>query len=390
MTHELAASHLLATPRVEFVTEFSAFESLAAKWESLNRKQSDHGACFFQSYAWSRHVASVRKLGSPERYRLLIATLWREKELVGIWPLSLQRGQGVWIVRNLDDPFGQFAGFLSENRTTIACGVKAILDALRAKGVADGVLIDAVTAGTPLHEALMRAGARAIGAQPTVYVDLRPYASAEEFRRSINSKTRKNLRNLHNRLVRVHPVEHVISSDPIESAPMMQETFAARLQWMHRKGKTSPAFRDADFANVVAGLGSAKGVELLCFRFGTEKHFVSAQWGFIYAGRYYAYISAKNPAYDEFSPGRMQLGMVLEACVERGIEVAELMPPASDYKLGWNGCTRELEALAIPFSLKGRFALNLLAGWAVPQARKLSRALPEFLRKQLVRRINRS
>jgi hypothetical protein len=42
----------------------------------------------------------------------------------------------------------------------------------------------------------------------------------------------------------------------------------------------------------------------------------------------------------------------------------------------------------MPFSVKGRLAMSLTS-WAMPAAQRASRALPEFLRKPLINRLNR-
>lgn len=371
---------------MEFKTELSELPSLAQKWEALNGCQSDHDAPFFQSYAWNYHVARVRSNGSQRDYRLLVATIWRGADLIGLWPLSLQQRLGARMARSLDDPFGQFAGVLFQEASDVAPGVAAVLDALRSR--ADGMRIGAVVAGSPLHEALLRRGARTTPAQEAVFVDLRSYPSIKDFRRSVNSKTRKNLRNLGNRLQRAHQTEHIVAEVPARLESILRETFGARVQWMHRNGRTSPAFRDDDFRTLVTGLTQAEGIRLLGFSLATKDASISAQWGFVYAGRYYAYISAMDPSYDKYSPGRMHLAMVIEACFDRGIEVVELMPPASRYKLEWSDRTKKLETMTIPFSVRGRLIFEI-AGWAAPTARSLSRALPEFLRRRLVRRLNR-
>jgi CelD/BcsL family acetyltransferase involved in cellulose biosynthesis len=378
-----------AALRVEFLTTLAELAPLEQQWESLNQKLSDHDAPFFQSYAWCRHVARVRLRNSPRRYKLLVATLRRGANLVGIWPLSLQRGSGAWIARSLDDPFGQFAGVLFDNEDDIAAGVAAVLHALRTRTEADGTQIEAVVAGSALHRALLAAGADTSEANQAVYVDLRPYASFGEFQQSVNKKTRKNLRNLRNRFQRTHGFSEKVLDQPEQLAPLIEQTFAARSQWMDRFGRTSPAFRDGDFKAMVTGLAVASGVSLLGFSLSTEESFAAAQWGFLYMGRYYAYVSARDPKYNEFSPGRMHLGMVIEACLARGIKVLELMPPASAYKLDWTDRLKRLDVAVMPFTLRGRWAMKVMAAWGAPKMRTLSRALPEFIRKPLVRRLNR-
>ena len=105
MTADAGASRL----RVDFVTDIAQLPALAEKWEALNVGR-DHDAPFFQSYVWNMHVARVRTAACGSKFKLLVATVWEGDELVGVWPLSLQCTNGVWVACSLDDPFGQFAG----------------------------------------------------------------------------------------------------------------------------------------------------------------------------------------------------------------------------------------------------------------------------------------
>jgi len=376
--------------RVEFITKLGQLPLLKEQWEALNRHLSDHEAPFFQSHGWNFHVAKVRLERSSERYRLCVATVWRGHRMIGIWPLSVQRRWGVWIAKSLDDPFGQFAGVLFENKADIVPGVAAVLRTLRARKSADALQIDSVVNATSLHEALMSAGARNRVSNTAVYVDLRQCRSFDEFMGAINKKTRKNLRNLWNRLRRVVEIEHVISDQRIQLRNVIEDTFEARLAWIHEYGRTSPAFRDQDFRPIVRGLSGSGAIELLGFSLVSKDGFVSSQWGFTYLGRYYAYLSAKNSRYDEFSPGRLHLGMVIEACKARGIEVLELMPPAADYKLSWSDRTKRLDVFVMPMSVRGYLVLNPLVDKIGFATRSVSRLIPQSIRRPLVRLLNRS
>jgi CelD/BcsL family acetyltransferase involved in cellulose biosynthesis len=355
---------------------------LRETWESLTGRLSDHSAPFFQSHAWSLHVARIRLGRSAHRFRPCVAKICEGERVIGIWPLSLQRSSGAWIAKSLDEPFGQFAGVIFEDPAGIAAGVSAVIDALREARFADGLQLENVVEGTPLHHALLRLGARAKPFGEAVYVDMRGCTSFAEYAQSVNKKTRKNLRNLLNRLLRVADAKHIVASDPEQLRNLLTSAFDVRVQWMHHNARTSPAFRDPDFRAIVESL-SQSGVEMLGFSFATTHEQLSAQWGFTYLGRYYAYMSGKNPQFDAYSPGRLHLGMVIEACKDRGYDVLELMAPASDYKLTWSDRTKKLQALTLPFTTKGYVVLSLLDR-LMPATRRVLHLLPRGFRKRLL------
>jgi CelD/BcsL family acetyltransferase involved in cellulose biosynthesis len=371
--------------QVEFITDPGRVSDLAAEWEALNERLSDHEAPFFQSHAWNLHVARVRLQRSAHRYRPCVAVVREYGVLVGLWPLSLQRTAGTWIAKSLDDPFGQFAGIVFATAEDIAPGVAATIAALKRARVADGLQLSNVIEGSALHRALLASGARTTHTDDAIYVDMRDCASFEVFSQSVNKKTRKNLRNLLSRLKRATgDVEHTVTDDRSGIDSMLTRAFEVRLEWMQTYARTSPAFRDADFRPIVEGLAQARGISILGFSLSAQDAALSTQWGFHYLGRYYAYMSGKNSRFDAFSPGRLHLGMVIEACKSRAIDVVEMMAPASDYKLTWSDRRRPLHMLAMPFTFKGYVLLEILMAKIVPATRTAARLLPHALRRRLL------
>jgi CelD/BcsL family acetyltransferase involved in cellulose biosynthesis len=373
--------------RVEFKTDLADIAPLAERWEALNRRESDHDSPFFQSYAWNRHVAAVRARHSPRHFKLLVATVWRDDQLIGLWPLALKRSAGLWMASSLDDPFGQLAGVAFQNTADIVPGVAAILAALRTR--ADGLQIESVIAGSPLHTALAQGGATVASNQQAVFIDLRPFPTFHAFEQTIKGSNRKVLRKRADKMRHAHEVEHIAVDDRAQMGPLLHEVYNARLQWVQTNGRTSPAFRDDAFKVLLADLVHAEGVELIGFALATKAASIAAQVGFSYRGKFYAYMSSKNPDFDEFSPGRQLYRMVIDACFGRGMKVLELMPPVSNDKLEWNGQLKQVETLVMPFSVKGRIGLHLVH-WLFPAAQRLSRKLPDAMRKPLIRRLNRT
>jgi CelD/BcsL family acetyltransferase involved in cellulose biosynthesis len=321
--------------RVNFVTDLVGLASLKERWENINRRTNDHESPFFQSYAWCAHVATVRLAGSSGHFRLCVATVSRNDCLIGLWPLSLQKMFGGWIVKNLDDPFGQFAGVVFEHQVDIEPGVLAVIQNLKTSRYADGLKIDAVVEQTPLHIALRRTRAISKCVNQAVYVDLRPHPSFADYAETVNKKTRKNLRNAMSRLKRRIDVQSLVTHDKVQIGKLISTALSGRLEWMHEYGRSSPAFRDRDFRHLLESLNKCEEIDLLGFSLASNNESIATQWGFSYLGRYYAYLSARNLRFDEFSPGRLHLGMVIEACKARDIDILELMPPASAYKLTW-------------------------------------------------------
>ena len=142
---------------------------------------------------------------------------------------------------------------------------------------------------------------------------------------------------------------------------MLTQAFDARLDWMHQYARTSPAFRDSDFRAIVEGLADADGVDLLGFSFTSKDNELSTQWGFSYLGRYYAYMSGKNPQIRRIQPWATASGDG-----DRSLQESRHRYPRAD------GARERLQAapgaiapgsctyVAMPFTVEGYMLLNIL------------------------------
>lgn len=342
-------------------TTLAAVEMLRPEWRTLEQaSRADAG--FFQSYAWCHHVATVRLARrSAARYRLCVVTLrGADNRLIGLWPLSLQREGLCWIARNLDAPFGPFAGILLIDPSEAAACIDAAARALKAASGADGLRIERVVEGSPLWQGLIERKAQIVRSDQAVYLDFRSFGSFEAYHQTVATKTRKNLRNALNRMRRAHDVDHRVTTDVGSESHLIAQAFDERLAWMEVGGKTTPAFRDPGFRPLLEALPAADPpVDLLGFELKTPNDAISTQWGFRHQGHYYAYMSARNLDFDAFSPGQVHLGMVVKACHELGIEVIEMMAPASAYKLKWAKTSKQIDDLSLALSSKGFLYLDL-------------------------------
>lgn len=374
---------------VDFLSDLEALARIEQSWEMLARGSDE--PIFFQSFGWVRHVAETRLKSTPESCRLCVATIWQDGDLVGIWPLSLHKTGLCWIAKCLDEPFGQFAGLLRRTDLDPTVGIDIVIQALKQQSVAAGLKIERVIEGSLLHDQLSKNGASIAFSDSSVFLDFRPFDSFETYRKSLRSKTRKNLRNARNRLEREHQIFHEITTDPDEVAAIMTEAFEGRLVWLQENAKTTPAFRDGTFRHLLDMIPkSSIAGQLIGFRLRTENETISAQWGFLHQKRYYAYISARNPAFDDFSAGRVHLGMVLEACWERGIEIVELMAPASDYKLNWTKSLRRIDDFGLPLTPGGYLYLEVWRRHGRAAVKRLYETLPENLRRSISEATNKN
>lgn len=377
--------HLLTVESVTFVQDLAGVLGLADDWRRLEGLQHGRDAVFFQSHKWVAHVARVRSAADPG-FRILVVAGMAGGVMRVVWPLALIRRAGIVEAVMLDDGFGQFGGLLAEPGVDVPAFVRTALGALQR--IADGIRIAQLPKTSPLWLGLVAGGANIVASQASVVVDFAPHASFDAFNHAMSSKVRKILRNARNRLERAHPLVAGSGSDAAPVAEALRYAFAERVNWMRRHGRFTTAFHDPVFRRLLEE-ATAAGLPCLGFCLKSGDIVISAHFGFFHDGRYYAYLSALNPAFEAFSAGRLHLGMVIEDCFGRGLTGLELMPPASRYKLEWNGTTRDLDTLSLALSLRG-FFLHLVLDRGLPALRRASRLVPEALRRPLVNLLNRS
>ena len=360
---------------------------LAVDWERLELAAGDGttpAAVFFQSYAWSRHVAAVRTRAHPNTYRAFVAVGSRGGEIVAIWPLSLQWSAGLWGLRNLDEPFGQFAGLVASDDDAAVALVQATLDFVTSRRLAATARFERLLVESAPHRALLGRGATPQGTTGAPRLDLRDFASFDEFKRSRNKKTMKNLRNTANRMAALGDVVAVTVREPVALDALIRRTLANREQWLAATGNRAPPFRLPEHAEVLlGGLDDATTHRRIGFELSLAGQPIAQQWGFVHDNRYYAYMSGMALDRIDLSPGRLHLAHVIEAAFAEGFAGLEFLSPASDYKLVWSRDVRDLVDLALPLSGLGRLRHRIWDAGLRPAVKTAYYALPPKFRRRL-------
>jgi CelD/BcsL family acetyltransferase involved in cellulose biosynthesis len=371
---------------VTSLTTLAEIEALADEWSALEARSER--PLFFQSATWSLAACRLFAERDDDAFEPLVLVVRQGGDLVAIVPLRIVRRGPVRLAVDLTDPFGQYGDVLIADDIDAAGIVTAVVAALSATGRLDALLLRRVRADSPFRSLVGHGGFEASARDAAPFVDLRPYATFDDYHDTVNAKSRKNLRNLRNRLARLGPVEHrVFAGDRIRE--VIDLSLAGRLRWLDEQGLASTAFDDPGFRPFVGRIGELgrRGeIPLLAMGLYCGDVPVSLQWGFIHRGRYYAYIAARNPEFDAYSPGRLHLEDVIRTCHDRGIPICDLLAPMVRYKLTWTEQATEVVDVALPFSLRGRIVLDLWNRRLRVAAKTYYGRLPARLRR-LVRRL---
>ncbi len=385
--HAQASRATSAGVTVEAVCDRAGFQALAASWQALEARAAT--PTLFQSLAWCRQIFDLEAGREAQTFDPLILVARKHSQVAGLLPLRRLRRSGV-ILTGLGEPYQQYTDLVLAPGADGGAALRAMLASPHLGG-ADAIELLKVRADSALFAALGLRTTKLTPVDGAPFVALRPFPDFAGYLKTVNAKSRKNMRNQRNRLAREAPLEAVSCTTRVEIGTLIQASFEGRVDWLEREGLSSRAFRDPDFSRFVARFADqdATGIEVLAVALKHGERTIAEQWGFIHKRRYYAYVASWDPAYEEASPGKLIMEEVLRAAHARGVEIADFLMPAARYKLTWADCATPVYDIVLPLSLRGQVTARLWTGWLRPIAKRAVLALPSEIRSRLRKR-NRS
>lgn len=357
---------------------------LRSPWLALEANCA--GAGFFQSYEFCRNAAEHDVLHGEQDF--VVFAVYHADTLVALLPLRLQKKRFRVVLSGLAEPFQQYTEMLMARGHDARAVFKPVRLALDGFG-ADYLHLGQVRRDGPLFAAIDGDIEPTGEDKGAPNVPLHRWPDFDSYFKSLNAKSRKNLRNLHNKLARKGAIAHHVAFDGPLLDAVIDRTFAGRTEWLERMGLTSRAFRNSGFEAFVDRFKDAgsSGVRTVAMSLTLDGKPIAEQWGFVYAKRYYAFISTWDVAFHEFSPGRLHLEEVLRACSEMGLEVVDFMVPSIAYKLSYATDVTPVNDYVLPLTLTGRAYGGVWTNHIRPLAKRLAYALPASMRKSVFSRI---
>ncbi len=354
--------------------------SLESEW--LELEEASSGATFFQSWSWNLEFIDHQKQNEDFEPFVLIAR--KSAKLIALLPLALHRKRRGSCLTGLCEPYQQYTEVLSLDRMPLGYIFENWLDLIK-KSKVDFIHLGQVRSDSNLYAA-MNGLVQPSGEQDQApFIDFTGWADFEAYHKSLNSKTRKNMRNALNKLRKSGNLEHGIFDDGPEFANLITRIFDGRVAWLERMGLTSRAFNDDDFSRFMNRLKDCKqvGLEPLGTSLTLDGTPIAEQLGFVYQGCYYAYMSTWNTDFEHVSPGKLHLGEIIKACYDRNLDSADFMIPAVPYKFTWAKDAVNVQDFVYPISLRGRLYNELWLKCLRPVAKRVLYKLSPQIRSRI-------
>ncbi len=337
---------------------------------------------------WCRNFLDHAGPGGCEPF-ILVAR--KRGAVSAILPLAVQSRHGMRVLTGLSEPFQQYSDMLADRGCDLPALMREMLPLFRAAG-ADSLHFGQMRVDSDLHKAasgIVPVSGEADGAP---FVPIGDWPDFADYHKTVNAKTRKNMRNARNRLERDGPVTNEIARSGGLLAEVIDRSFHGRESWLERQGLTSRAFREQDFAAFIERFKQPEktGIATIAFSLKHGGRPIADQWGFIHKRRYYAFMARWDESYEEFSPGKMQLGAILESCHAEGIDVADFLIPATRYKFTWARDAVAVQDHVLPLTLRGKAHNAVWLNFTRPLAKRMMESMPPRLRSRLLRTVLKS
>ncbi|WDR01744.1 GNAT family N-acetyltransferase [Devosia algicola] len=373
--------------RASIVQTRLEFDALAPSWTALER--GNPSAIMFQSHAWAKAIFDFETARGNKHFDPVIICLYERGDLKAILPLERVRRTGRTVLTSIGHGFAQYGDMLLAPGIDPQMAMRKLLKAAAKAAPCDAITLLKVRADSAMAKG-MPADRLVTGTkQGAPYVRLENFPDFASYFATIKTKTRKNMRNDRNRLERHGPVTHQVAKTAEQTRSIIERTMQGRADRLKQQGLTSRAFGDSAFFDFCRGLPDKSDLELMAMSLSHKGEPIAEQWGFVHNRRYYAFIASRDFANAE-SPGKLQLGEIIEVCAARGLVGADLMVPVMPYKLTWATDVIDVTDYALPLTLRGRLILTLWDQKLRPLAKAMVMAMPSSARGVVMKLLGKS
>ncbi len=359
----------------------AAIAALEPAWREI--AGSARGVSAFQSFGFARAAAAYHEARGEE---VVVAVVERGGRAECILPVVIARRGGLRVASFLGDPLAQYGdALLSSGAPSRAA--RLALEGLVAQAGIDALQLRRVRADAALLPALSSL-AKVVGRSlEAPYADLTAAASVDALLLEIGgAKQRRERARSRRRLAEKGPLVFDARRGP-EAIGMIRDAFAAKGEWLARRGFVSAVIGDPNAADVFARLAADAddGRSVVALRLTVGGEPAAYEVGLVHGGAYHAYLGAVAEPLEAFSPGKTLMEETLAWCRANGIDRYDLLAPADAYKRQWSNGTVPVHDFVAPVTLAGRLYVEAWLTRLRPTLREALEAMPAGLRRRLGR-----
>ena len=311
----------------------------ARMWLDLERRATDISP--FQTWGWTH--AWIRHFGQENEqcHPFVIVARDRDGSPLALLPLQLDRHVGMRRITWLTMPALQYGGLLATpmTRERLAAVLDGFLEILHLQS-ADFVSLPLLPPALLEKFGAACSTFQVVDHTATFRVNLSAFENWRAFELQLKPSARRARKKRLNRLKREGNVSLVVH--PAGSVPeeLLVRALAWKSAWLEERGLADslpnhPAFRGFLHALLAhPGQEDERGRWLAAALLLDERP-LALDVGMALDGVFHAWFSAYDPAYSRFSPGKVALWLMLQWCMENGLQVYDMLANPAPYKIDW-------------------------------------------------------
>ncbi len=354
----------------------TAIKSLKENWQFLENSCLEDFT-YFQSYNWCieyyRQFAddlSNKHCPIPQ-----VFVLTKDQKPIMIWPLMrIQSRTTLKILTTATEPLGQYCNLIFDSSLfTIQIG-QSVLGLILEHSKSDSVSFNNYPANCMIDKILANKGIKENSELESSILDMEQYNSWENYTQSLSKGQRKERRRNKNKLEAKGKLSYQIhNSGTDEYKKLISLALEMKTQWLLETGRKPGILADECTKAMFVNLQSCEKEKsrAIVQALYLDENPIAIEFGMIKDQTYYSYLGAIDWAFKDFGPGKVQMAMAQEWCMENGIKNFDLMHDPSEYKSSWSNHTHKVISRNIPITKKGYIYSKLWKTHIRPRLKKI-------------------
>lgn len=381
----------MAHPNLSFdlVTDLAGIRAFEPQWRALEAR-ADQSFSYFQTYDWcerwyTHFGAQVEDDGGPQAR---IFTASERGEPVVIWPLMIEQGaMGLNTLTWLTWPHGQYGNVLAEPGGRADAAIAACWGHIQRLPRIDSIELTDIPSTTALARVVFDDEEVDEAPNLSSIMDLGRFDTVQDYVDSLSKTTRRG-RGRRRRKLETHGTLDfaVYSGGTAEYRSAVTEALRMKDVWLAKTGKVSRALSMEGNSAFLASLPASPGgtgralAGVLCL----DGKPIAIEIGFERGGDYVSYLGAFDWELRGYSPGKIQMDMMLRWTIEQNLKSYDLLGNASSYKDDWSNFEVPLLTRLMAQSVLGIARTELWVKRLRPALKNTVEVLPDAKRRILV------
>lgn len=343
---------------------------------------------------WATLEAAARTVPSPSALvaaavppdSVRVATVHAGSELVGVWPLRIERLGPLRVALRAGGPLQVYDGPTLHPELPAAPLAARLWDAIGRWDDVDLVYLPAFLPGSAVAS-LPAIRAAALPRSRTARLRLAPLPDVQELIAQQPRHRRKSLRRRRRALERRGAVKAEVLTQVDARISAVEWALDTKIAWLDTHDAMGATVRSTGFRRTLLQLARRHpGLVVHRLQVGTET--AAVELGFRDRTTYLSYLGTFSPHFAKDGAGVTLTLAAIDWCIAEGLETYDLLAPLTDFKQTWADQQRVVQAAAVPLSLAGKLAAPLFRDTR-DRVKQLAERLPPWLRSELLTRLDR-